>query len=145
MASARSTSATAVRSHEGIRMRPLRYMAGGGSCSAGLGARTVSDRPAAGADWSRAPVLRYSAAMIFEEIRSGGCCSYVIACGETCSGVVVDPELSQIDRTLGLIAKTGIRVHYVVDTHTHADHFSAARELSQRLGVPRVMHRASIA
>jgi glyoxylase-like metal-dependent hydrolase (beta-lactamase superfamily II)/rhodanese-related sulfurtransferase len=83
--------------------------------------------------------------MIFEEIRTGGCCSYIVACGETCAGVVVDPELSQIDRTLGLIAKTGIRVHYVVDTHTHADHFSAARELARRLGVPRVMHRASIA
>jgi len=36
-------------------------------------------------------------------------------------------------------------VHYVVDTHTHADHFSASAELARRLGVPRVMHRASIA
>ena len=83
--------------------------------------------------------------MIFEEIRSGGCCSYVVACGDTCAGVVVDPELSQIDRTLGLIGKIGIRVHYVIDTHTHADHFSASHELARRLGVARVMHRASIA
>jgi glyoxylase-like metal-dependent hydrolase (beta-lactamase superfamily II)/rhodanese-related sulfurtransferase len=83
--------------------------------------------------------------MIFEEIRSGGCCSYVIACGDTCAGVVIDPELSQIDRTLALIAKAGVRVHYVVDTHTHADHFSASLELARRLSVPRVMHRASIA
>jgi len=83
--------------------------------------------------------------MIFEEIRSGGCCSYVVACGETCAGVVVDPELSQIGRTLALIAKAGVHVHYVIDTHTHADHFSASRELARRLGVPRVMHRASIA
>ncbi len=83
--------------------------------------------------------------MIFEEIRSGGCCSYVIACGDTCAGMVVDPELSQIDRTLALIGKAGVRVHYVNDTHTHADHFTASRELARRLGVPRVMHRASIA
>ncbi len=83
--------------------------------------------------------------MIFEEIRSGGCCSYVVACGETCAGVVIDPELSQIDRTLALLAKVGIRVHYVVDTHTHADHFTASRELARRLGVPRVMHRVSVA
>lgn len=34
--------------------------------------------------------------MMLEEIRSGGCCSYVVACGETCAGVVVDPELSQM-------------------------------------------------
>jgi len=83
--------------------------------------------------------------MIFEEIRSGGCCSYVIACGETCAGVVVDAELSQIDRTLAFLSKAGVRVHYVVDTHTHADHFTASLELSRRLDVPRVMHRSSVA
>ena len=54
--------------------------------------------------------------MFFEEIRTGGCCSYVIACSETCAGVVVDPELSQIDRTLALAAKAGVRIHYVIDT-----------------------------
>jgi glyoxylase-like metal-dependent hydrolase (beta-lactamase superfamily II)/rhodanese-related sulfurtransferase len=83
--------------------------------------------------------------VIFEEVRAGGCCSYLIACGDTCAGVIVDPEITQIDRTLGLVSKLGVRVHYVIDTHTHADHFSASHELAQRLGVPRVMYRASIA
>src|SRR5262245_7067803 len=83
--------------------------------------------------------------MVFEEIRSGGCCSYLIACSETCAAVVIDPELSQIGRTLALVAKAGVHVHYVIDTHTHADHFTASRELARRLDVPRVMHRASIA
>src|SRR5215470_7195258 len=83
--------------------------------------------------------------MIFEEVRSGGCLSYVVGSTETCSGVLVDPELSQIDRYLSLAAKTGLRFHYVIDTHTHADHFSAARELSRRLEVASVMHRASLA
>ena len=83
--------------------------------------------------------------MIFEEVRAGGCCSYVIACGDTCAGLIVDPEISQLDRTLGLVSKLGIRVHYVVDTHTHADHFTASLELARRLGVPRVMYRSSIA
>jgi len=83
--------------------------------------------------------------MMFEEIRTGGCCSYLVACGETCCGVLVDPELSQIDRTLALIAKAAVRLQYVVDTHTHADHFSATHELARRLGVPAVMHRTSAA
>jgi len=83
--------------------------------------------------------------MLFEEIRSGGCCSYLLACDATCSGILVDPELSQIDRILALLAKAGTRLHYIVDTHTHADHFSATRELARRLGIPSVMHRASIA
>jgi glyoxylase-like metal-dependent hydrolase (beta-lactamase superfamily II)/rhodanese-related sulfurtransferase len=83
--------------------------------------------------------------MVFEEIRTGGCCSYLVACSETCAGVLVDPELSQSDRLLALLTKTGVRLRYVVDTHTHADHFSASRELGRRLGVPVVMHRASVA
>ena len=36
-----------------------------------------------------------------------------------------------------------MHVRYVLDTHTHADHFSAASELRERLGVPSVMHRSS--
>ena len=80
---------------------------------------------------------------MFEEIRSGGCCSYLVGCDDTCCGVLVDPELSQIDRTLALIAKSGLRLQYVVDTHTHADHFSASHELSRRLQVPIVMHGLS--
>jgi glyoxylase-like metal-dependent hydrolase (beta-lactamase superfamily II)/rhodanese-related sulfurtransferase len=83
--------------------------------------------------------------VLFEEVRAGGCMSYLVGCPETCSAVLVDPELSQIDRYLALAAKTGVRVQYLIDTHTHADHFSAARELGRRLGVPTVMHRASSA
>ena len=81
--------------------------------------------------------------MLFEEIRAGGCVSYLVGCPETCSGVLVDPELGQIDRTLGLAAKAGIRINHVVDTHTHADHFSGAREIGRRLGIPVVMFRGS--
>src|SRR5712691_3860449 len=83
--------------------------------------------------------------MIFEEVRAGGCLSYLVGCPETCSAVLIDPELSQIDRYLALATRAGLRFHHIVDTHTHADHFSATRELSRRLEVPSVMHRASLA
>ena len=82
--------------------------------------------------------------MIFEEVRAGGgCYSYLIGCAESCSAALVDPELSQVDRYLALLARAGLRLRYVVDTHTHADHFSAARVLAGRLDVPTVMHRAN--
>jgi glyoxylase-like metal-dependent hydrolase (beta-lactamase superfamily II)/rhodanese-related sulfurtransferase len=81
--------------------------------------------------------------MSFQEIRAGGCCSYLLVCDATCSGVLVDPELSQMDRILALLSKSGTRLHYLVDTHTHADHFSATVELARRMAVPIVMHRAS--
>ncbi len=66
--------------------------------------------------------------MIFEEIRTGGCCSYVIACSETMRRSGGRSRAVADHRTLALLARAGVRAHYVIDTHTHADHFSAARE-----------------
>lgn len=81
--------------------------------------------------------------MIFEQIATGGCQSYLIGCAETCSAAVIDPEISQLDRYLGLAARDGLRIRYLIDTHTHADHFSGTRQLARQLGVPVVMHRES--
>ncbi len=83
--------------------------------------------------------------MIFEQITTGGCQSYLVGCAETCTAALIDPEISQIDRYLALAARDALRVHYLVDTHTHADHFSATQELARQLRVPVVMHRASAA
>ncbi len=81
--------------------------------------------------------------MIFEQIATGGCQSYLIGCAGTCAAALIDPEVSQIDRYLALAARDGLRIRYVIDTHTHADHFSATRQLADKLDVPSVMHRAS--
>jgi glyoxylase-like metal-dependent hydrolase (beta-lactamase superfamily II)/rhodanese-related sulfurtransferase len=81
--------------------------------------------------------------VIFETVSTGGCRSYVIGCEETCAAALIDPELSQIDRYIALAARDGLRVRYLVDTHTHADHFSATQQLARELGVPVVMHSAS--
>lgn len=81
--------------------------------------------------------------MIFEQVATGGCLSYLLGCADTCAAALIDPELSQIDRYLALASRDGLRIHYVIDTHTHADHFSATRRLAKQLGVPVVMHRLS--
>ncbi len=82
--------------------------------------------------------------MFLTAFRDGdGCKSYIIACEETCSAAVIDPALEQADRYLGEVAKSGFRVHYIIDTHTHADHFSGAQRLRDQIGAPIVMHRFS--
>jgi len=83
--------------------------------------------------------------MIFEQVRHGGCLSYLLGCETTRSALVVDPELGEADRYVTLAAEKGLRIRYVLDTHTHADHFTASRELGHELGVPIVMHRKSAA
>src|SRR6478736_112871 len=81
--------------------------------------------------------------MIFEQIATGGCQSYLLGCDEARSAILIDPHLNQIDRYLGLAAKDGLRIRYVLDTHTHADHFSAAKELGKTLDVPVVTSKLS--
>ena len=81
--------------------------------------------------------------MIFEQIATGGCQSYLVGCSDTCAAAVIDPEVSQIDRYVSLAARDGLRIRYVIDTHTHADHFSASRKIARQVGAQSVMHRAS--
>jgi glyoxylase-like metal-dependent hydrolase (beta-lactamase superfamily II)/rhodanese-related sulfurtransferase len=81
--------------------------------------------------------------MIFEQVATGGCQSYLVACEATRAAVLIDPELSQVDRYVGMASQHGVHIHYIVDTHTHADHFSAGRTLAKQLGVPIVMNRFS--
>ncbi len=81
--------------------------------------------------------------MIFEQVATGGCQSYLLGCSETSAAVLIDPEISQIDHYLALAARDGLRIRYLIDTHTHADHFSATRQLARQLAVPVVMQRAS--
>jgi glyoxylase-like metal-dependent hydrolase (beta-lactamase superfamily II)/rhodanese-related sulfurtransferase len=81
--------------------------------------------------------------VIFEHFSAGGCQSYLIGCAESCAAALVDPEISLIDRYLALAARDGLRIHYLIDTHTHADHFSATQQLSRRLDAPIAMHRLS--
>ena len=79
--------------------------------------------------------------MHFHTIADGGCRSYVVGCTATGAAAVIDPALGQIERTAGLLAREGLSLRYVIETHTHADHFTAARMLRHRFGAPIVMHR----
>jgi glyoxylase-like metal-dependent hydrolase (beta-lactamase superfamily II)/rhodanese-related sulfurtransferase len=79
--------------------------------------------------------------MIFEQVAAGGCQSYLVGCEATHAAVLIDPELSKIDLYRGLLGQHGLTLKYIVDTHTHADHFSASREMGEASAVAVVMHR----
>ena len=82
-------------------------------------------------------------AIHFETVRAGGCVSYLIGCEKSCAAIVVDPLQSQLDRYLALASAKALRIHHVLDTHTHADHFSAVHALARKLDIPAIMHRSS--
>jgi glyoxylase-like metal-dependent hydrolase (beta-lactamase superfamily II)/rhodanese-related sulfurtransferase len=81
--------------------------------------------------------------VIFEEFATEGCRSYLIGCDEDRVAAIVDPILDRAERYAATAAARGLAIQYLIDTHTHADHFSATRQLARELGAPVVMHRAS--
>jgi glyoxylase-like metal-dependent hydrolase (beta-lactamase superfamily II) len=64
--------------------------------------------------------------------------SYVFGCGGRAIGAVVDP-LGDIAPYLRTAEETGMQIRYVIDTHLHADHVSAARELAKVTGAEYVL------
>lgn len=82
--------------------------------------------------------------MYFASFRDGeGCKSYIVGCEESCAAAIIDPALDLVDRYIGDVNRQGLRVRYIIDTHTHADHFSGAQALKRAFGAPIVMHRLS--
>lgn len=65
--------------------------------------------------------------------------SYLLADEEAGEAVVIDPVLEQVDRDLELVKELGLRLAYVLDTHIHADHVTAAGTLRERLGCKTVV------
>jgi hydroxyacylglutathione hydrolase len=64
--------------------------------------------------------------------------SYLFGCGGKAAGAVVDP-VGDIQPYLQAADNAGMRIHYVIDTHVHADHLSAGRELAAAAGAEYVL------
>ena len=83
--------------------------------------------------------------MIFEQIATGGCQSYLIGCDETCAGALIDPELEP-GRPLPRRwpPRDGLRIRYV-DRHAHPRRplLGARASSAEQLGALIVMHRVS--
>lgn len=78
---------------------------------------------------------------IFEQFRvPRGCLGYLIADPETKLAAVVDPEIEMVEPMLDAIFRHGLKPAYIIDTHTHADHVSSAKELKTKTVAKLVMH-----
>jgi len=64
--------------------------------------------------------------------------SYLFGCGGKAAGAVVDP-VGDIQPYLQTADNAGMRIHYVIDTHVHADHLSAGRALAAAAGAEYVL------
>jgi len=64
--------------------------------------------------------------------------SYLFGCGGKATGAVVDP-VGDIQPYLQAAENAGMRIHFVIDTHVHADHLSAGRALAAAAGAEYVL------
>jgi hydroxyacylglutathione hydrolase len=64
--------------------------------------------------------------------------SYLFGCGGKAAGAVVDP-VGDIQPYLQAAESTGMRIQFVIDTHVHADHLSAGRQLAKAAGAEYVL------
>lgn len=79
--------------------------------------------------------------MLFRELNRANCKTYLIGCERTHKAALVDPVKERVDRYLALLAYHDYKLDLVIDTHTHADHRTAAWELRDLAGARVVMHR----
>ena len=65
--------------------------------------------------------------------------SYFVGCAGKKKAMVIDP-LGDLAPYLRVAAETNTPIRHVVDTHVHADHRSAGRELASAVGAEYVLH-----
>jgi glyoxylase-like metal-dependent hydrolase (beta-lactamase superfamily II) len=68
--------------------------------------------------------------------------SYLFGCGGKATCAVVDP-VGDVASYLRVADDTGMNIKYVIDTHIHADHRSAGRELAHEVGAQYVLHASA--
>jgi len=81
--------------------------------------------------------------MFFEQLRSTdgtGTLSYLLADSTTKRAAVIDPNIEDMEHIVHAFSTHGLSLVHVIDTHTHADHVSAAGALKERFGATLVMH-----
>ncbi len=85
--------------------------------------------------------------MIFHQLfeKETSTYTYLLADSDSKEAVLIDPVLETVERDLKLIQELGLKLIYVLDTHIHADHVTAAGEIRKRLGIKTaVSHGAKV-
>lgn len=83
--------------------------------------------------------------MIFETIVVGqlGVNCFILGCEETREGVVVDAG-GEPDRVLAAVARLGLKVRYVINTHGHFDHVGGNKRVLEATGAEYLIHGADV-
>lgn len=72
----------------------------------------------------------------FRQLRdeATGAFSYLIGCSRTDAALLIDPVVNQTPLYLSVLNELGLQLAWVLETHLHADHISAADSLREWTG-----------
>lgn len=82
--------------------------------------------------------------MIFKQVAVGTFqnFAYIIGDEKTRAAAIVDPAW-EVDKLLKMCADLGLKVSYVMNTHSHHDHIQGNDSVAQRTGAKVLMHEKS--
>ena len=73
---------------------------------------------------------------------AGSCYSYILSSKD--EALIIDPHISLLDEYKKYLTKNRLTLKLIVDTHTHADHFSLAAVLKKQFNAPVLMHEKAV-
>ena len=73
---------------------------------------------------------------------AGACLSYILS--SESEAVVIDPHISLLETYTDYLKKNKLKLKYIADTHTHADHFSLAAVLKKKFNTPILMNENAV-
>jgi len=79
---------------------------------------------------------------MIKQFAAGSCYSYIAS--SQGSALVIDPHISLQDEYDTYLKKNKLTLAYIVDTHTHADHFSLAAVLKKKFAAPVLMYEKAV-
>jgi glyoxylase-like metal-dependent hydrolase (beta-lactamase superfamily II) len=81
--------------------------------------------------------------MIFESTAVGplevNC--YIVGCEQSHEGIVVDPG-GDVEKIAAIVARHGLKIHTIINTHGHFDHLGGNRQALATFGARLLIHQA---
>jgi glyoxylase-like metal-dependent hydrolase (beta-lactamase superfamily II)/rhodanese-related sulfurtransferase len=79
---------------------------------------------------------------MIKQFAAGSCYSYILSSQD--EAIVIDAHISLEKEYSAYLEKNRLKLKYILDTHTHADHFSLAAVLKKNTGAPVLMYEKAI-
>ncbi len=79
---------------------------------------------------------------MIKQFIAGSCYSYILSSEN--EALIIDPHISLPDEYRKYLTKNKLTLKFIVDTHTHADHFSSAAVLKKQFNAQVLMHEKAV-